>query len=109
MLARLFERDDRQQVLWFSGPPLAPGAVKIPLQATHSLEYLAYLTKRKRNLPDDGRFGSKRGARYDIGLGKGTKQPLDTEGNQEVQDSWWTQGMSSDQLAAGLRAVIDSV
>jgi hypothetical protein len=65
---RLFERDVHGQVLWFSGPPLAPGTTVITPQAAHSLEYLDYLTKRKRGEELERQvFKRKAGSEYHSG------------------------------------------
>jgi chromatin structure-remodeling complex subunit RSC1/2 len=102
--ARLFERDARNQVLWFSGPPLLPGQIKLPTQPTHSLEYLEYLTKRKNGTSTE-RDGPK-GKRFRI-----EREPI-TEGKEEKEDTeddlWWAQGMSSEQIEKSLMAVVDS-
>ena len=45
ILARLFERDPREQVLWFSGPPILTGVETRP---THSIEYLEAIAKKRR-------------------------------------------------------------
>jgi chromatin structure-remodeling complex subunit RSC1/2 len=102
--ARLFERDARNQVLWFSGPPLLPGQIKIPTQPTHSLEYLEYLTKRKAGTSTE-RDGP-RGKRFRI-----EREPIDNEVQEKddtEDDLWWAQGMSSEQIEKSLMAVVDS-
>jgi chromatin structure-remodeling complex subunit RSC1/2 len=107
--ARLFERDARNQVLWFSGPPLLPGQIKIPTQPTHSLEYLEYLTKRKNGTSTQG--DGPRGKRFRI-----EREPIDqtveveTEAGSEAKDDdmWWAQGMSGEQIEKSLMAIVDS-
>lgn len=110
-LARLFERDARQQVLWFSGPPLAPGTVHVPVQPSHSIEYLEYLAKRKRGVVDSEEAGRRKGARYALspaGEGRQKEQDAEQDGDENLGKTWWAQGMNADQIAAGLRAVIES-
>ena len=107
-LARLFERDANQQVLWFSGPSLAPGTVQIPAQPVHSLEYLEYLAKRKRGMTESVDMGRARGARH-IGPSPGKDRRSNTKQEKgDISQEWWAQGMTTDQLVAGLRAVIES-
>ncbi|KAK4688769.1 chromatin structure-remodeling complex subunit RSC1/2, partial [Tremellales sp. Uapishka_1] len=101
--ANLFEKDQRQQVLWFSGPPLAPGTIPIPDQLPHSLEYLTYLTKRKRGMVDNG-HGKKlatveNGANEVAFLSPAPAEPI------EVNDAWWAEGLSEDQVFQGLKGV----
>ncbi|WWC72663.1 uncharacterized protein I206_106627 [Kwoniella pini CBS 10737] len=101
--ARLFERDARGNVLWFSGPPLAPGTIPIPTQQPHSLEYLAYITKRKA-----GELGAaqKRARRSKASEMHHVDKGLD-EG--QTDNMWWAEGQSSDQVSASLKALIDTV
>ena len=103
--ARLFERDSRNQVLWFSGPPLLPGQIKIPTQPTHSLEYLEYLTKRKNGTSTE-RDGP-RGKKFRI-----DREPLQQEAQEEEEteedDLWWAQGLTSEQIEKSLMSVVDS-
>ena len=114
-IVRLFERDARQQVLWFSGPPLAPGTIHVPSQTAHSLEYLAYLTKRKRGQTRDdpskpSESGRRKGARYDVAASRDeTALGSVGEAKTDFRQSWWAQGMSVEQVARGLRAVIGGV
>jgi chromatin structure-remodeling complex subunit RSC1/2 len=102
--ARLFERDARNQVLWFSGPPLLPGQIKIPTQPIHSLEYLEYLTKRKAGTSTE-RDGP-RGKRFRIEREPVTEEKNENEDTED--DLWWAQGMSSEQIEKSLMAVVDS-
>lgn len=107
--AKLFEQDARHQVLWFSGPPLPQGAVQIPAPPNHSLEYLAFLSRRKRGVskaaarpPNAKRFKSDGGTE--------TTEDSDAEGEEEEQDlsaEWWTQGMTPEQVLASLKAVVN--
>jgi chromatin structure-remodeling complex subunit RSC1/2 len=111
--ARLFERDARNQVLWFSGPPLIPGQVKIPAQPTHSLEYLEYLTKRKNGpIPEIEEEGDgPRGKRFRVERESIERTEEDEDLGQESKDEdglWWAQGMSDEQIARALLAVIES-
>ena len=41
--AHLFEQDQRHQVLWFAGPPVALGAIKIPLLMRRRLAHIRSL------------------------------------------------------------------
>ena len=106
-IARLFERDARNQVLWFSGPPLLPGQIKIPAQPTHSLEYLEYLTKRKNGPLSEKEGDGSRGKRFRI-----EREPVErTETEEEKKDDdglWWAQGMSSEQIEKALMAIVDA-
>ncbi|WVQ95459.1 hypothetical protein IAU59_002556 [Kwoniella sp. CBS 9459] len=100
--ARMFERDARGNVLWFSGPPLPTGSIPIPTQQPHSLEYLAYLTKRKRGeeyVPlKRRRPRAISDAEEDGGL---SNDPQPTT-------PWWAEGLSQEEVEASLRAVIES-
>lgn len=109
-LARLFERDARNQVLWFSGPPLLPGQIKIPNQPTHSLEYLEYLTKRKNGTSAQG--AGPRGKRFRIER-EPVEQDVEVETEAEAvakddDDMWWAQGMSGEQIEKSLMAIVES-
>jgi chromatin structure-remodeling complex subunit RSC1/2 len=92
----LFERDSRGQVLWFSGPPLAPGTIHIPEQPRHSLEYLDYLAKRRKGLDTTP-----------IRLPR-IEQELVVErlADEQIAESWWVKGMTSQDLEKALRATI---
>jgi chromatin structure-remodeling complex subunit RSC1/2 len=105
---RLFERDSRGQVLWFSGPPLPLGTIPIPKQPAHSLEYLEYMTKRKRGIqPEDE--NRNRGVRYTLQSGN-ELNGLEEAGQEDKElSSWWTKGMDQYQIHASLKAVIDAV
>ncbi|WVW80738.1 hypothetical protein I302_102724 [Kwoniella bestiolae CBS 10118] len=103
--ARLFERDARGHVLWFSGPPLAPGTIPIPAQQPHSLEYLEYITKRKNG---EDAAPQKRVRQTKAGV---TDAKIDVNGDgieREAKGLWWAEGQTQDQLEATLRAVIES-
>lgn len=103
----MFERDSRNQVLWFSGPPLVPGQVKVPTQPTHSLEYLEYLTKRKHGKEATGSEDGPRGKRYRTDREPATPVVSGDNVDVESEDSmWWAQGMSGDQIAATLLSVL---
>lgn len=110
-LARLFERDSRNQVLWFSGSPLVPGQIKVPTQPTHSVEYLEYLIKKRNGEATGPAGGEPRGKRY-----RTTRAPAATDieakaGEQvEVEDGadWWAEGKSEDEILEALKAVIES-
>lgn len=109
--ARLFEQDARHQVLWFSGPPLPQGAVQLPAPPNHSLEYLAFLSRRKRGASKAASrpIGSKR-FRADGGTEDADKMDEDAEGEDEdedLADEWWTQGQSAEQVMASLKAVVN--
>ena len=108
-IVRLFERDARQQVLWFSGPPLAPGTVHVPIQPSHSIEYLEYLTKRKRDMIESEQPKPKRGSRSTVAPAVVRRiATLDSEetGDVDMSAVWWAQGMSAEQVADILRAII---
>lgn len=105
--ARLFEQDQRHQVLWFSGPPVAQGAIKIPTPQPHSLEYLTYVAKRKNG-------SSKADARP----GKRFRSPKEEEAKEEKEEAagedelagdltrhWWAEGQTEEQVLAGLKAI----
>lgn len=112
--ANLFEQDGRHQVLWYSGPPLPQGAVQLPMPPNHSLEYLAFLSRRKRGASKAASrpIGSKR-LRADGGTEQGdsdVEMEEDAEGEEEDEDlsaEWWTQGMSADQVLDSLKAVVN--
>jgi chromatin structure-remodeling complex subunit RSC1/2 len=105
--ARLFERDARNQVLWFSGPPLLPGQIKIPTQPTHSLEYLEYLTKRKNGTSTES--DGPKGKRFRIEREPVTEEKDEKEEKEDTEDDlWWAQGLSSEQIEKSLMAVVDS-
>nr|XP_031862624.1 uncharacterized protein CI109_002122 [Kwoniella shandongensis]KAA5529696.1 hypothetical protein CI109_002122 [Kwoniella shandongensis] len=99
--ARLFERDSRGQVLWFSGPPLAPGTIPIPQQQAHSVEYLTYLTKRKRGDLSPPTVRAKRVLPQNGSVKE--------EGEEDLSQLWWAQGQNADQIATSLQAMMDSV
>ncbi|KAK6906505.1 hypothetical protein I203_100490 [Kwoniella mangroviensis CBS 8507] len=96
--ARLFERDARGHVLWYSGPPLAPGSIPIPTQQPHSLEYLEYVTKRKKG--ED--FIPKKRARQMKEMDDKTK--LSAENNE----LWWAEGHTQEEVENILRSIIES-
>jgi chromatin structure-remodeling complex subunit RSC1/2 len=100
MTARLFERDNRGQVLWFSGAPLPLDTIKVPEQSVHSLEYLEYLTKRKRGVGDESR---KKG-RYTL-----NGEAEQAQGGDVRLDAWWNEGLSNSQVLSSLEAVVRSV
>jgi len=125
--ARLFEQDARHQVLWFSGPPLAPGALKIPMAPNHSIEYLSFLSKRKNGTSvKDARPGKRFRT---VVKDEDEDADMDAEGEEEdaegedddddgkdkdkEQDDldgdlsrhWWAQGKSEEQVLADLAAI----
>lgn len=91
MAVRLFERDARHQVLWFSGPPLAPGTIPVPERPTHSLEYLQYIAKRKRNEPTEK---------------KAFKRKTEDVAEWPKAEMWWAEGMTEEQINEALKATI---
>jgi chromatin structure-remodeling complex subunit RSC1/2 len=120
---RLFEQDARHQVLWFSGPPIAPGALKIPAPPNHSLEYLAFLSKRKNGASVKDARPAKRFCRKveDADAEADAEgEEEDAEGSEDDEDGeakdddlkgdlsrhWWAQGQSEEQVLHGLRSVI---
>lgn len=110
--ARLFERDSRNQVLWFSGSPLVPGQIKVPTQPTHSVEYLEYLIKKRNGDATVSAEGEPRGKRYRTTRGAAQTEPEATGGEEEVKiedgADWWAQGKSEDEILEALQAVIES-
>lgn len=103
--ARLFEQDARHQVLWFSGPPLPPGAVRVPVPPNHSMEYLVYLSKRKQGQDLDS---ARPGKRFR------TDPPPDSPHangtgvlDGDLSKLWWAQGQSEDEVLEGLTAVAE--
>jgi chromatin structure-remodeling complex subunit RSC1/2 len=107
--AKLFEQDARHQVLWFSGPPLPQGAVQIPAPPNHSLEYLAFLSKRKRG-ESKAAARPPNAKRFKADGGTEKSEDGDAEGEEEEEDlsaEWWTQGMTPEQVLASLKAVVN--
>jgi chromatin structure-remodeling complex subunit RSC1/2 len=106
-LAALFERDARGQVLWFSGPPLPQGTIPTPKRPAHSLEYLAYLSKRKMGEDTDVRSAKRLVRRGATGEVEVNSEP-EWEESEDVDlgQVWWAEGQSAEQIAAGLKAVI---
>ncbi|WWC65270.1 uncharacterized protein I303_107887 [Kwoniella dejecticola CBS 10117] len=100
--ARLFERDARGNVLWFSGPPLAPGTISIPTQQPHSLEYLAYVTKRKAGQDVTPQKRARRSKAQEE-----SQDDLAAIGLQ-AENMWWAEGQSADLIEASLRSLIES-
>jgi chromatin structure-remodeling complex subunit RSC1/2 len=109
--ARLFERDNRGQVLWFSGPPIPPGTIKIPEQPVHSLEYLEYITKRKLGKMDGtGPTTRKRYATYTVtDMGQDGTTQGDVAVDKVNLKDWWNEGMNQDQILDSLELVVESV
>jgi chromatin structure-remodeling complex subunit RSC1/2 len=98
---KLFERDDRQQVLWFSGPPLPQGAINLPDAPAHSLEYLEYLSKRKR--------GEEISPRPRKRLVPPSLSDVEVPTDEEpVHEMWWAEGQTAEQIAASLRAMVNA-
>jgi chromatin structure-remodeling complex subunit RSC1/2 len=93
MIVRLFERDARHQVLWFSGPPLAPGTIPVPERPAHSLEYLKYVAKRKRNEPTEKKVFKREG-------------PGVVEPEWPKAEMWWAEGMTEEQVNDALKATM---
>ncbi|OCF45640.1 chromatin structure-remodeling complex subunit RSC1/2 [Kwoniella heveanensis CBS 569] len=103
--ARLFDRDARGNVLWFSGPPLPTGSMPIPTQQAHSLEYLAYLTKRKRG---EGYVPLRR-VRRRAASARNTEKEGGEDPMVGVEPTpWWAEGQSQEEVEASLWAVIES-
>lgn len=111
--AKLFEQDARHQVLWFSGPPLPQGAVQLPSPPHHSLEYLTFLSRRKRGASAAAArpVGSKRykadGGREGEGEDGDVKMEENGEEDEDLSKEWWTQGQSEEQVLESLKAVVD--
>lgn len=103
----MFERDSRNQVLWFSGPPLAPGQIKVPTQPKHSLEYLEYLVQKKNGQSPVPLDGEPRGKRYRQDRDPVQQEPAD-DVEMEEESAWWAQGLSEDQYLAALLAVVEN-
>ncbi|CAK9780095.1 hypothetical protein CC85DRAFT_257159 [Cutaneotrichosporon oleaginosum] len=107
--AKLFEQDARHQVLWFSGPPLPQGAVQIPSPPSHSLEYLAFLSKRRRG-ESKAAARPANGKRFKTDGGTEQVEEGDAEGEEEELDltsEWWTLGLTPDQVFASLKTVMN--
>ncbi|BEI81186.1 hypothetical protein CcaverHIS002_0203460 [Cutaneotrichosporon cavernicola] len=107
--AKLFEQDARHQVLWFSGPPLAQGAVQIPSPPNHSLEYLSFLTRRKRGA-SKATSRPTNAKRFKADGGREKTESADVDGEEEDADllaEWWTQGMTREEVLASLKAVVN--
>lgn len=102
---RLFEQDARHQVLWFSGPPLPPGAVRVPVPPNHSMEYLVYLSKRKQGQSAEKARPGKR-FKTDLPL-----DPARANGNGvldgDLSKLWWAQGQSEEEVLDSLKAVAE--
>ncbi|WWC92384.1 uncharacterized protein L201_007341 [Kwoniella dendrophila CBS 6074] len=102
--ARLFERDARGHVLWFSGPPLAPGTIPIPTQQPHSLEYLTYITKRKKGENASPQKRARRSKEEEV------EPKSDAETLQNGKDDyWWAEGQTPEQIAASIKSLIESL
>ncbi|WVO24563.1 uncharacterized protein IAS62_005931 [Cryptococcus decagattii] len=99
--ARLFPTDARGQVLWFSGPPLAPGAIQIPQQPVHSVEYLQYLTKRKRG----EEWTPKKTKRRSVAGLIGTQNAESTD--EDISDLWWAEGKSCEEVFDSLKDIVE--
>ncbi|WVN89074.1 uncharacterized protein L203_104290 [Cryptococcus depauperatus CBS 7841] len=97
--SRLFPRDARGQVLWFSGPPLAPGSVSVPQPLFHSLEYLDCQCKRK--MGEEWTHRKKKSTQRDTFL--------PDEADDQDDATWWAEGQSKEELLESLKAVIDGV
>lgn len=110
--ARLFERDQQRQVLWFSGPPLPVGAVKVPEQPTHSLEYLTYLAKRKRGeQAKDARqklprrtSPAPRSQESSDAVELNLEDLKSEDGQSPIAEEWWAEGLTQSQIVASLKA-----
>nr|KIR45973.1 chromatin structure-remodeling complex subunit RSC1/2 [Cryptococcus bacillisporus CA1280] len=99
--ARLFPTDARGQVLWFSGPPLAPGAIQIPQQPVHSVEYLQYLTKRKRG----EEWTPKKTKRRSVAGLFGTQNAESTD--EDISNLWWAEGKSCEEVFDSLKDIVE--
>ncbi|KIR97188.1 chromatin structure-remodeling complex subunit RSC1/2 [Cryptococcus deuterogattii 2001/935-1] len=98
---RLFPTDARGQVLWFSGPPLAPGAIQIPQQPVHSVEYLQYLTKRMRG----EEWTPKKTKRRSVAGLFGTQNAESTD--EDISNLWWAEGKSNEEVFNSLKDIIE--
>ncbi|KAL7420864.1 hypothetical protein Q5752_004818 [Cryptotrichosporon argae] len=112
--AALFEQDAYRNVLWFSGPPLAAGTVPVPRQPQHSLDYLAYLTKRKRGETPDGRDGK----RFAVGTEPEAKEAngVDVDVGVDVDElwgalkqEWWAEGKDDDEVLEALEVAVNDM
>jgi len=106
--ARLFERDAQGQVLWFSGPPLPPGAIRVPEQPSHSLEYLAWLVKKRAGAAVETSEGEKRptSKRFKVRDTAEAVEALDGVDMDDRSTLWWARGLDADQIVASLKAVV---
>lgn len=87
-VARLFEKDARGQVLWFSGPPISVPQLDQP---THSVEYLNHMVgggaiKRQRLIAKDASRG-------------------DDEEEDVKRAAWWAEEMSEQEVIDALLRV----
>lgn len=103
--ARLFDRDIQQRVLWFSGPPLPPGAVSVPRGPNHSLEYLAYRAKKRKGDVAQRPASSKR---YSVKRDGATDQD-EVVKEPELDTPWWANGHTAQHIAGALQATIDAM
>ncbi|KAK8850623.1 hypothetical protein IAR55_004542 [Kwoniella newhampshirensis] len=84
-----------------TGPPLAPGTISIPQPQAHSVEYLSYMTKRKLG---DNSAPTKRAKRE-----VPQSASLQDSQSEDFSKVWWAEGQSSEQIVAGLQALINHV
>ncbi|WWD20801.1 hypothetical protein CI109_105278 [Kwoniella shandongensis] len=82
-------------------PDTAPGTIPIPQQQAHSVEYLTYLTKRKRGDLSPPTVRAKRVLPQNGSVKE--------EGEEDLSQLWWAQGQNADQIATSLQAMMDSV
>ncbi|EIW70202.1 hypothetical protein TREMEDRAFT_68547 [Tremella mesenterica DSM 1558] len=101
--AQLFERDSRGHVLWFSGPPLPLGAIPVPEQPSHSIEYLEYLAKRRRRYT--GNAGLSNGP---VNSGNKAGDGVEVE-VEDLTKIWWAQDQTPGKILDALRSVVDSI
>ncbi|ODO05892.1 hypothetical protein I350_04953 [Cryptococcus amylolentus CBS 6273] len=95
-VAKLFPQDVRGNVLWFSGAPIAPGAISIPKQPAHSLAYLEYLTKRRRG---EDWVPPKKSRKVE-------ENGVFPNGQDAGGDGWWAEGKSGEEVRAELESIV---
>lgn len=80
---------------------MAPGAIQIPQQPVHSVEYLQYLTKRKRG----EEWTPKKTKRRSVAGLFGTQNAESTD--EDISNLWWAEGKSSEEVIDSLKDIIE--
>ena len=85
----------------------------MPEQPSHSLEYLSYLVKKKKGELDRAELPTKRlkaDEPEDHRTGEnGVNGKIDEEVEVNLDDLWWTKGLTEDQVLAALKGVMDGL